>query len=111
MKHKARFVLKGATLFSVRVDAPYRSTGDLDLLGFGENVPDALKAVFVEIAAIDPDPPDGLVFDTAAITADTLRADDHGRYRHWRCDHAWADRIGLPKPSRHGDTASEGLSA
>ena len=76
-KHKARFVLKGATLFSVWAEAPYRSTGDLDLLGFGENAPHALKAVFAEIAAIEPDPSDGLVFDTAAITADTLRADTH----------------------------------
>ncbi len=73
--HKDRFVLKGATLFSLWANAPYRSTGDLDLLGYGTNAPDAIKAVFAEIAAIEPDPPDALVFETQNITADVMRVE------------------------------------
>lgn len=74
-KYAARFVLKGATLFSLWTQAPFRSTADLDLLGQGENAVDALKRIFAEIATLDPDPPDGLVFDTSQMRADTLRAD------------------------------------
>lgn len=33
------FVLKGAMLFSLWAPTPYRATGDLDLLGFGDNAP------------------------------------------------------------------------
>lgn len=74
-KYAPRFVLKGATLFSLWTEAPFRSTGDLDLLGQGENGIDAVKRIFGEIAALDSDPPDGLVFDTAQMRTDTLRAD------------------------------------
>ena len=32
-----RFVLKGAMLFAAWLDDPFRPTGDLDLLGFGDD--------------------------------------------------------------------------
>lgn len=34
--HANRFVLKGAMLIMIWFDNPYRGTGDLDLLGFGD---------------------------------------------------------------------------
>jgi hypothetical protein len=53
-QHRDRFVLKGAMSFSRRARPPYRATGDLDVLGFGENSPDAISAVFVEILGVWP---------------------------------------------------------
>ncbi|WP_421019716.1 nucleotidyl transferase AbiEii/AbiGii toxin family protein, partial [Klebsiella pneumoniae] len=55
--HRERFVLKGAMLFSLWADDPYRATGDLDLLGMGENAPEQLAAIFQEIltVAVDDD--------------------------------------------------------
>src|SRR3546814_5431581 len=50
-QHRDRFILKGAMLFSLWADAPYRATGDLDLLGAGENTPDKLATIFQEIFA------------------------------------------------------------
>src|SRR5690242_11762513 len=44
-----RFVLKGATLFTVWADAPHRPTRDLDFLARGDNLPEAMKVVFHEI--------------------------------------------------------------
>ena len=32
---RSRFLLKGAMLYTLWFDAPYRPTGDMDLLGFG----------------------------------------------------------------------------
>jgi hypothetical protein len=37
--HREQFVLKGAMLFSLWAPTPYRATGDLDLLGFGDAAP------------------------------------------------------------------------
>lgn len=74
-QHRDRFILKGATLFTLWADAPYRSTGDLDLLGRGDNAPETLRAIFAEIAAIEPRPHDGLAFETQKISAGLLRAD------------------------------------
>jgi len=71
--HKDTFVLKGATLFSVWEGAPYRSTVDLDLLGRCDNQPETLSAIFKEVAAVEPDPPDGLAFETSAISAERIR--------------------------------------
>jgi len=61
--HRHRFVLKGAMLFATWVAAPFRPTRDLDLLGYGENSPEAIREVFREICgqpghAITPGPID-----------------------------------------------------
>lgn len=40
--HRDSFVLKGAMTFDLCVDAGHRPTRDIDLLGFGQNAPDAL---------------------------------------------------------------------
>ncbi len=68
-QHRDRFVLKGAMLFSLWAPVPYRATGDLDLLGFGEPAPEAMKKIFRDICTIETDD-DGVTF-----LADTLRAE------------------------------------
>jgi predicted nucleotidyltransferase component of viral defense system len=71
--HRDRFILKGAMLFSVWDGAPFRATGDLDLLGNGPNTEEALAKVFREICAIKVAEPDGLNFNTDAINTAQLR--------------------------------------
>ena len=46
--HRDQFVLKGAMLFSLWAPTPYRATGDLDLLGYGDAAPERIAAVFGE---------------------------------------------------------------
>ena len=70
--YSGRFVLKGAMLFSLWAPTPYRATGDLDLLGYGDAAPKRIAAVFREICGIDVED-DGVVFKP-----DTLRAESLG---------------------------------
>ncbi|WP_244564410.1 nucleotidyl transferase AbiEii/AbiGii toxin family protein [Rhizobium sullae] len=49
--YRDRFVLKGAMLFTLWAPVPYRATGDLDLLGFGENAPAAIAGVRLDFVA------------------------------------------------------------
>jgi len=70
-----RFVLKGANLFAVWAEAPFRSTGDLDLLGFGPNDVESMRHLFSALCDIEV-ADDGLVFDAATIRIDTLRDED-----------------------------------
>lgn len=56
-----KFVLKGASVFQVLQGQPHRPTKDIDLLGFGNNNPEAIKAIFTDICQIDLG--DGVVFD------------------------------------------------
>lgn len=74
--HRDRFVLKGAMLFSLWAEAPYRATGDLDLLGLGENAPERLAAVFEEILAVRVEADDGVVFRPETLRAAAARAED-----------------------------------
>lgn len=60
-------------LFNVWGSAPFRVTGDLDLLGNGPNTEEALANVFREICAIPIAEPDGLNFNTDAINTALLR--------------------------------------
>ena len=48
-EHRDRFVLKGAMLFSPWTSTPYRATGDLDLLGYGDAGVDRVTAAFRDI--------------------------------------------------------------
>ncbi|MFZ5793809.1 MAG: nucleotidyl transferase AbiEii/AbiGii toxin family protein [Pseudomonadota bacterium] len=73
--HRERFVLKGAMLFSLWADDPYRATGDLDLLGMGENAPEQLAAIFQEILTVAVDD-DGIVFRPETLRAAAARAED-----------------------------------
>lgn len=80
--HADRFVLKGATLFSLWLDAPHRATKDLDLLGHGSPDVDHLVTVFSEVARIEC-AEDGMEFDPAAITGARIRTD--AAYAGVRC--------------------------
>jgi predicted nucleotidyltransferase component of viral defense system len=70
-EYRERFVLKGAMLVTTWIDAPYRPTRDLDLLGFGTPDPDAILSVFREICAIRIE--DGVEFDVAGLHIDRIR--------------------------------------
>ncbi len=70
--HAKRFVLKGAMLFVLWTDVPYRDTQDLDLLGFGDSSPEGMCETFREICNL-PVEPDGLTFDAASVTSESIR--------------------------------------
>jgi hypothetical protein len=61
-----RFILKGAMLFAVWSDLPYRPTRDVDFLGVGDSSGEGLAAAVREICAALVEP-DGLLFDTKSI--------------------------------------------
>src|SRR3954462_4277621 len=69
--YRNRFVLKGAMLLATWVDNQFRPTRDLDLLGSGNQEPNALLAIFQEIAAVDA--ADGVIFEPASFTVDRTR--------------------------------------
>jgi len=73
--HRGLFVLKGAMLFSLWSPTPYRATGDLDLLGYGDNAPDQLMSVFREIMAMAVED-DGVVFHPESLRVTPAREAD-----------------------------------
>jgi len=66
------FVLKGARLFALWAHKPYRPTRDLDLLGFGDPSPEALRQAFESICRVQVEP-DGVIFDDTAMTIEEIR--------------------------------------
>lgn len=68
------FVLKGAMLFSLWAPTPYRATGDLDLLGFGDNAPDRVAEVFRQVLALPVQ--DGVDFKVETLRAGAARPQD-----------------------------------
>ncbi|KTW00852.1 nucleotidyl transferase AbiEii/AbiGii toxin family protein [Sphingomonas sanguinis] len=76
-----RFVLKGAMLFAAWVDDPFRPTGDLDLLGFGEDEAEQIATTFRDICSLDVSD-DGVAFDVEGLTAANIRETaDYGGVR------------------------------
>lgn len=73
--HRDQFILKGAMLFSLWAPIPYRSTGDLDLLGSGHAAPERMAAIFAAVCAVAVDD-DGVVYDAASIRAEAVRDDE-----------------------------------
>lgn len=69
-----KFILKGAMLFAIWTDRPYRPTKDLDLLGFGDASAEQLRKNFIEICQTDVEP-DGLEFNTDTIQIAEIRED------------------------------------
>jgi hypothetical protein len=69
------FVLKGAMLFGLWAPTPHRATGDLDLLGAGDNAPARLVEIFTEGFAADVED-DGVVFRPASLRAALAREED-----------------------------------
>ena len=70
-----RFVLKGAMLFNLWADVPYRATGDLDLLGYGDSTAAGLADTFKAISASDVEP-DGVEFAANTVRAEPARETD-----------------------------------
>jgi hypothetical protein len=71
---RSRFLLKGAMLYTLWFDAPYRSTRDLDLLGFGPSEIPQLEETFralCEVAVED----DGLTFLKESVRGSEIRAE------------------------------------
>jgi hypothetical protein len=71
---RERFVLKGAMLFQVWADQPYRATADLDLLRRGEGGDLAQEVRGILAQPIEPD--DGISFDAASLSLEPIRAED-----------------------------------
>ena len=72
---REQFVLKGAMLFAVWQDDPFRPTRDLDLLGHGDPEPATVAATIRSICSVTV-PDDGVVFDVAGIEAASIRGED-----------------------------------
>lgn len=72
--HAGSFVLKGALLFALWYDTPHRPTKDADLLGFGADDVDTLRATFNAVCAIDAD--DGVRYDTETMRIAPIREDN-----------------------------------
>jgi len=66
-----RFVLKGATLFAVWTNVPFRPTRDVDFLGFGDLSNEALTDSIAEICSVSV-VSDGLVFDVNSIRIEEI---------------------------------------
>lgn len=67
------FLLKGGLLFWVWQQNFHRPTQDMDLLGFGSDDIDILKAQFLSIIQVACD--DGVEFKPGELTASTIKAD------------------------------------
>ena len=67
-------VLKGAMVFVIWRDHPYRATRDLDLLGRTVLSPERLTAVVAAICSV-PTEPDGVVFHADSIVVRPIRQD------------------------------------
>jgi predicted nucleotidyltransferase component of viral defense system len=71
-QHASRFVLKGATLFTLWTGNPHRATRDLDLLGFGDPGAALVREVFAEVLALEVDD-DGVRFDLDTLAVGPIR--------------------------------------
>lgn len=84
-----RYVLKGAMLFAAWADAPFRATGDLDLLGFGDDDVDVAEATFAALCDGEPDADaaaDGLIFVADSVKVERTREDEDYRGLHVRLE-------------------------
>lgn len=67
-----RFILKGASLLSLWMDVPFRSTLDIDFLAIGENHEEAIGDVIRAVCAV-PCTEDGLHFDLGPLRITSIR--------------------------------------
>ena len=84
-EYASQFVLKGAMLFVLWSPQPFRSTGDLDLLGYGANDPESVRKVITGICSQNV-PDDGLQFDTASLNVEAAREEDEYQGARVRLD-------------------------
>jgi predicted nucleotidyltransferase component of viral defense system len=69
------FVLKGAMLFSLWADVPYRATRDVDFLGYGDSAAERLVEIFRAICGVEVEP-DGVEFLADTVRAEQAREND-----------------------------------
>jgi hypothetical protein len=69
---RERFVLKGASLFTLWLGSPHRSTRDLDLLGFGSQEVGTITKTFQSLCR-QPIEDDGLLFEPSTVSVTTAR--------------------------------------
>ena len=72
--HRDRFVLKGATLFTLWTGKSHRPTKDLDLLGSGSSAIDDVEQSVRAICEIEDD--DGISFDGQSVEGVRIQEDD-----------------------------------
>ncbi len=70
-----RFILKGASLFSLWFDEPHRRTRDLDLLGKDDPDPVRFVALFQDLCDLSVED-DGLVFPPGSVQAKRIREEN-----------------------------------
>lgn len=70
-KHSDKFILKGAMLFEVWGGIQYRSTRDMDLLGFGDFSQERLKQVFQDVCKTKVKP-DGVDFAPESVRVEEI---------------------------------------
>jgi hypothetical protein len=75
--HRDRFVVKGAMLFPLWTDQPYRPTRDIDFLAYGDHSVAHLEAVFREVCDLDVED-DGVVFGSNSVVGDVIKPDQAG---------------------------------
>lgn len=67
-----RFILKGAMLFPLWGVYSFRSTRDIDLLGFGDSDIQELEEVFRKMCQVEVED-DGIIFDKDSVKAEDIR--------------------------------------
>jgi hypothetical protein len=75
-KYVSQFVLKGAQLFRIWTDMPYRPTRDLDLLRYGNPDIGELVKIFQEICTAKTDIQDGIEFLPDTVKGEAIREDN-----------------------------------
>ncbi|MCS0501921.1 nucleotidyl transferase AbiEii/AbiGii toxin family protein [Ancylobacter mangrovi] len=106
--HRERFALKGAMLVTAWFENPFRPTQDVDFLGFGDPDPDAMLALFREVAATQLD--DGLVIDITSFRVDQIREElEYGGLRLKADAEIAGARIRLVTDIGFGDAIEPGL--
>jgi hypothetical protein len=104
--YKDRFLLKGAMLFSIWSNEPFRSTRDVDLLGQGDSDTPTMLKVFREICrtAVEDD---GLQFLVDTIEGEPIRDDqEYQGIRLWIEARLAGARISLQIDIGFGDAVS-----
>jgi len=69
-----KFVLKGASLFTLWTGHPHRATRDIDLLGFGDPGEAHIREVFIEVLMLQVDD-DGVRFNLDSLEVGRIRHD------------------------------------
>ncbi len=75
-EYSEQFVLKGAQLFRIWTDQPYRPTRDLDLLRFGSPDISDLEEIFRDICKIKTYYDDGIIYLPETVKAQTIREEN-----------------------------------